>query len=110
MATSSKRARVLCQNEITEIVMDSESDENYACEEMDEEQPGLSSRRSSITRPAAQIFLPAAQKMRIMLQMWQDNSHNPVCGHSVKSVCVECDVALCVERNCFMDYHTKDKL
>jgi len=44
MATSSKRARVLCQNEITEIVMDSESDEeNYACEEMDEEQPGPSS-------------------------------------------------------------------
>ena len=30
--------------------------------------------------------------------------------HCVKSVCVECDVALCVDRNCFMDYHTKDKL
>jgi hypothetical protein len=29
---------------------------------------------------------------------------------SVKSVCIECDVALCVDRNCFMDYHTKDKL
>jgi len=28
----------------------------------------------------------------------------------VKSVCVECDVALCVDRNCFMDYHTKAKL
>jgi hypothetical protein len=53
MATSSKWARVLCQNEITEIVMDSESDEeNYACEGMDEEQAGPSSRRSSITRPA----------------------------------------------------------
>ena len=48
MATSSKRVRVLDQNAITEIVIDSESNkENYACEGMDEEQP---SRRSSITR------------------------------------------------------------
>jgi len=29
----------------------------------------------------AQIFLPAALKMRMMLVMWQVNSHNPACGH-----------------------------
>jgi len=37
-----KRARVLSQNQIREIVMDSDSNEEkcYACDEMDEEQPG----------------------------------------------------------------------
>jgi len=29
----------------------------------------------------AQILLPAALKMRMMLVMWQVNSHNPACGH-----------------------------
>jgi len=29
---------------------------------------------------------------------------------SVKFKCVKCDVALCVDRNCFADYHTKDNL
>jgi hypothetical protein len=24
--------------------------------------------------------------------------------------CVKCDVALCVDRNCFQDYHSKTKL
>jgi hypothetical protein len=57
METRVKRARVLSQNQITEIVMDSESDEeNYACEEIDEEQPGPFSRRSSITQPASPDF------------------------------------------------------
>ena len=57
METRVKRARVLSQNEVTEIVMDSESDEeNYACEEIDEEQPGPSSQRSSITQPASPDF------------------------------------------------------
>jgi len=28
-----------------------------------------------------QIFSPAALKMRLMLVMWQVNSHNPLCGH-----------------------------
>jgi len=41
---SSKRVRVLDQNAITEIAMDSDSEESYACEEMDEQQPGPSSR------------------------------------------------------------------
>ena len=37
--------------------MDSESEEdNYACEEMDKQQPGPSSRRSSITQPASPDF------------------------------------------------------
>jgi hypothetical protein len=29
---------------------------------------------------------------------------------SVNFVCVKCDVALCVDRNCFRGYHTKDNL
>jgi len=29
----------------------------------------------------AQIFLPAALKMRKTLVMWQVNSHNPACGY-----------------------------
>jgi len=29
----------------------------------------------------AQIFLLAALKMRMMLVMWQVNSHNLACGH-----------------------------
>ena len=53
-----KRARVLSQNQIREIVMDSDSNEetHYACEEMDEEQPRPSSRRSAITQPASPDF------------------------------------------------------
>ena len=55
--THVKWPRVLFQDQITEIIMDSESDEeNYACEEIDVEQPGPSSRRSSITRPASPDF------------------------------------------------------
>jgi len=56
--SSVKRARVLSQNQIREIVMDSDSDEekHYACEEPDEEQPGPSSGRSSITQPASPDF------------------------------------------------------
>jgi len=52
------RARVLSQNGIREIVMNSDRDEetHYACEEMDEEQPGPSSRKSSITQPAIPDF------------------------------------------------------
>ena len=57
METRVKWPRVLFQDQVTEIIMDSESDEeNYACEEIDEEQPGPSSRRSSITRPASPDF------------------------------------------------------
>jgi len=57
METRVKRVRVLSQNQITEIVMDSESDEeNYECEEIDEEQPGPSSRRPNITQPASPDF------------------------------------------------------
>ena len=29
---------------------------------------------------------------------------------SVKFICVQCDVELCVDLNCFVDYHTKDEL
>jgi len=53
-----KRAHVLSQNQIREIVMDSDSDEekHYACEEMGEEHTGPPSRRSSITQPESPDF------------------------------------------------------
>ena len=53
-----KRARVLSQNEMQEIVMDSDSNEEtpYACEKMDEEEPGPSSRRFSSTPPGSPDF------------------------------------------------------
>jgi len=52
-----KRARVLSQNQIREIVMDSDSDEDtyYACE-MDKKQAGPSSGRSSNTQPTSPDF------------------------------------------------------
>jgi hypothetical protein len=55
--TRVKRARVLSQYQIREIVMDSDSDEekHYAYE-MDVEQPGTPSRRPSITQPASPDF------------------------------------------------------
>ena len=52
-----KRARVLSQNQIREIVMDSDSGEETHCAfEMDEEQSGHSSGRSYITQPASPDF------------------------------------------------------
>jgi hypothetical protein len=57
METRVKHAHVLSHNQITEIVMDSESDEeNYACEDIDKEQSGPSSQRSSITQPVSPDF------------------------------------------------------
>jgi len=38
--------------------LDSDEEKHYACEEMDEEQPGPPSRRSSITQPASPDFSP----------------------------------------------------
>jgi hypothetical protein len=54
-----KRARLLSQNQIREIIMDSDSDkeEYYVSEGMDDEQdPRPPSRRSSITHPANPEF------------------------------------------------------
>jgi len=78
-----KRACVLSQNQIREIVMDSDSDEEkyYACEEMDEEQPGPTSWRSSITQPANPDFSASSSEVEDDIGNVADNSHNPVCGH-----------------------------
>jgi len=65
-----KRARLLSQNQIREIVMDSDSDEEkyYASEDTEnEEELRPPSRWSSIFSLQSQIFPPAALKMRIML-------------------------------------------
>jgi len=63
--------------------MDSDSDEEkyYVSEDMENDNPHPPLRRSSISETPSQDFLPAALKMRMMLVMWQVNSHNPACGH-----------------------------
>ena len=74
-----KRARVLSRREIREVIMDSNSDEDkyYTSQDSeDKEEPRPPSRQSSISQ--VQIIPPAALKMRMMLVMWQVNSHNPV--------------------------------
>jgi hypothetical protein len=51
-----KRARLLSQKQIRELVMDSDSDEQQYCassDTEDEEQPCLPSRRSSISQPSS---------------------------------------------------------
>jgi len=53
-----KRARLLSQNQIREIVMDSDSDEEkyYASEDMEDDKPCPPSRRSSISEPPSPDF------------------------------------------------------
>jgi len=54
-----KRARLLSQNQVREIVMDSDSDEDkyYASEDTeDEEEPRSPSRRSSVSQPPSPDF------------------------------------------------------
>jgi len=61
--------------------MDSDSDEEkyYASEDKEDDEPHPPSRRSSLPEPPSPDFLSAALKMRMMLIMWQVNSHNPAC-------------------------------
>jgi hypothetical protein len=53
-----KRARLLCQNQIQEIIMDSDSDEEkyYASEDTEDSEPCPPSRRSSISQPPSPDF------------------------------------------------------
>ena len=79
-----KRARLLSKNQIREIVIDSDSDdEKYHTSEDTEDEESHAHLRDGLPFHSlqAQIFLPAALKMRMMLVMWQVNSHNPLCGH-----------------------------
>ena len=74
-------------------------------------------------------FMPVGRPVQAFTNIWRlDTSHNKhwpgrnhtkrrYCVHSVGGVkqtvifrCVKCDVALCVDRNCFHDYHTKTNL
>jgi hypothetical protein len=60
-----KRAHLLSQNQIREIVMDSDSDEEkyYASEGTeDEQEPCPPSRRSSISQPASPDFLASSSE------------------------------------------------
>jgi hypothetical protein len=74
--------RVLYQNDIREHVMDSEKTKiiTHVREWTNNSQAPLR-EVLPLHSLQAQTFLPAAQKMRIMLVMWQDNGHKPVCGH-----------------------------
>ena len=81
-----KQPRLLSQNQIREIVIDSDSDEEkyYASEDTEDDEPRSPSRLSSISQPPSPDFSPAALKMRMMV-MWQVNSHNHACGHTTLS-------------------------
>jgi hypothetical protein len=76
-------------------------------------------------RPFRAVGRPALASAKITRLDTRHNKHwsgrNPtrkrcrVCSErgvtrTVRSTCVKCDVALCVDRSCFTDYHTKDKL
>ena len=76
-------------------------------------------------RPSKPVGRPAQTSTNIGRLNTRHNQHWPnggktqrrcrVCSargvkRCVRSVCVDCNVALCVDRNCFMDYHTEDKL
>jgi hypothetical protein len=63
--------------------MDSDSDEEiyYVSEDTEDNEPRPPLRRSSVSDPPSPDFLPAVLKMRMILVMWQVNSHNPACGH-----------------------------
>ena len=68
-----KRARLLSQNQIREIVMDSDSDEEkyHASEDTEGDEPRPPSQRSSISEPPSpDFFLPAGLKMRMLFVMW----------------------------------------
>ena len=80
-----KWARLLPQNQIREIVIDSDSDEEKyytSADTEDEEKPHHLHEGLLVHSLQAQIFLSATLKMRMVLVMWQVNSHNPACGHS----------------------------
>jgi hypothetical protein len=75
-------------------------------------------------RPFRPVGRPAQTSTNIGRLDTRHNKHWPACSNTqrrcrvcsargvmrfVKLICVQCDVALCVDRN-FVDYHTKDKL
>ena len=57
-----KRARLLSQNQIREIIMDSDSDEEkyYACEDTEDEEPRPPLRWSSISEPPSPYFFASS--------------------------------------------------
>ena len=84
-----KRARLLSQKQIREIIMDSDSDEQkyYASSDTIKHWPGRNHTN-------AQCCVCSVRGVR----------------RTVVFRCVKCDVAICVAQNCFEDYHKKDKL
>ena len=76
-------------------------------------------------RPSMPVGRPAQTSTNIVRLDTRHNKHWPVrnptqrrcrvCStrgvtRSVKFKCLKCDVALCVDKTCFIDYHTKDNL
>jgi len=74
---------VLSQNEIGEIVMDSDSDKDKyrATQERTKRSHAHLHDGLPCHSLQVQIIPPADLKMRMMLVMWQVNSHNPLSGH-----------------------------
>jgi hypothetical protein len=75
--------------------------------------------------PSMPVERPAQTSTNIVRLDTRYNEHWPVCNptqlqcrvcsargvtRSMKFKCLKCDVALCVDKNCFIDYHTKDNL
>ena len=60
-----KWARLLSQNQIQEIVMDSDSDEEkyYVSEDMEDDEPRLPLRRSSISEPPSPDFSASSSEV-----------------------------------------------
>jgi len=72
-----KRARQLSQNQIQEIVMDSDDEKYYASADTeDKEEPRSPSRQSTSSQPPSPDFPTATLKMRMMMVMWQVISYH----------------------------------
>jgi hypothetical protein len=76
-----KQARLLSQNQVREIVMDLDSnEEKYSASEDTEDDEQRRCHACSARGVTRTVLFK----------------------------CVKCDVALCVDRSCFEDYHTKN--
>ena len=77
-----KRARVLSQNQIREIVTNSDDEKkHYASTDAEDNEKPQPPSRLPVHSLQAQIFPPAALKMRMMMVMWKVNSHIYLSGH-----------------------------
>ena len=74
-----KRARLLSQNQIREIVMDSDSDEEkyYASEDSEDNEPCPPSRRSSVSQPPSPDFSASSSEDEVAVGNVADQQPQP---------------------------------